>query len=165
MSVTEVYKELGRLGVGEYNVIISSNIPLRLDGQPRSDQGSIRDPGVAVYFKLKGKDTVLACDKWAHVEDNIWSIAKHIEAMRGQARWGVGNLEKQFAGYTAIMSGREIRPWWEVLQVGETTGVNIVTDSFRSLAKKYHPDNGGSSEQMAELNEAFATFKKERGLA
>jgi hypothetical protein len=55
-----------------------------------------------VYFKLHGKDRVLACDKWDRVADNIAAIAAHIDAIRRQDRYGVGTIDQAFAGYSAL---------------------------------------------------------------
>lgn len=73
------------------------------------------DRGAAVYFEMKGKPVSLACDKWNRVEDNIWAIAKHIEALRGQQRWGVGSIEQAFRGYTALPAIGEssASEWWK----------------------------------------------------
>jgi hypothetical protein len=80
-------------------------------GEPGSPQGRIaaqraaaaaNDPGIAVYFTLGKKRVVLACDKWAAPQENIYAIAKHVEALRGQDRWGVGSIEQAFAGYMAL---------------------------------------------------------------
>src|SRR5688572_15127818 len=60
--VSEIYRELRLIGVGESNVVISTNIKLRLDGLPAGGQAMPADSGVAVYFQLKGKPCVLACD-------------------------------------------------------------------------------------------------------
>jgi hypothetical protein len=46
------------------------------------------DSGVAVYFEVKGKQRVFACDRWNQVRDNIRAIQKTIEALRGIERWG-----------------------------------------------------------------------------
>src|SRR3546814_9453399 len=78
--------ELTRLGAR--GIILSSNLERTLSGAPRSGQADPADPGVAVYFTLKGKDTVLACDRWYRAADNMVAIAKHIEAIRGMDRWG-----------------------------------------------------------------------------
>jgi hypothetical protein len=56
--------EFGRLGVRDRDILISTNVETRRDGMPRSDRPAPSDPSVAVYFKLKEKDRVLACDRW-----------------------------------------------------------------------------------------------------
>lgn len=72
------------------NLVISSNIPLNKNGEPRADylKKQIPDKGVAVYFTRNKQQVVLACDRWDNVEDNIWAIACSIEAMRSLERWG-----------------------------------------------------------------------------
>src|SRR4051794_28270933 len=56
--------ELDRLG--GTNATLSTNVSLRLDGRPRSDQAPA-DPGAAIYFAFKGRATVLACDTYLDV--------------------------------------------------------------------------------------------------
>lgn len=143
--------ELDRLGARE--VILSSNLELRLDGAPRSGQSDPADPGAACYFKLKGRDTVLACDKWDRTADNIAAIAKHIEALRGMNRWGVGTLDQAFAGYQALPAPEQ---WWQVLGVGAQATRAEVEAAFRRLAPAAHPDTGGSNAAMTRLNSARA---------
>lgn len=66
-----VIDELRKMKVWDWEVVISTNIPLRRDGLPYSNQKEPSDPGVAVYFKVNKKPTVLACDKWNTVGDNL----------------------------------------------------------------------------------------------
>jgi len=133
------------------SVILSTNVELRLDGMPRSDRSPPADPGVALYFRLNGRDTVLACDKWDRVADNIVAIAKHIEALRGQDRWGVGTLEQAFAGYQALPAPEQ---WWQVLGVSEHATADQINAAWRDQARTAHPDHGGSDAAMARLNSA-----------
>src|ERR1700690_2417308 len=75
-AVGRIIAELGRMGVPDWNVIISTNVPLRLDGMPRSDQEP-RDPGAAVYWKKKDADVMrcMAIDRYQRVADNLAAIA------------------------------------------------------------------------------------------
>ena len=133
------------------NVILSTNIELRLDGRPRGGTAEPIDHGAALYFKLKGKDTVLACDRWDRVADNVVAIAKHIEALRGMDRWGVGTLEQAFAGYQALPAPEQ---WWQVLRVRAQATRPEIESAYRALARTAHPDTGGSDAAMARLNAA-----------
>lgn len=149
--------ELDRLGARDE--ILSTNLQLRLDGWPKSGQAAPADPGAAVYFALAGKTTVLACDKWNRVEDNIAAIAKHIEALRGIERWGVGSLEQAFTGYAALAAPT---PWWQVLGMpgatcdGNSWSEQDVRAHWRARAAKDHPDKpGGSHDAMAAVNAAL----------
>ncbi len=165
-ATEEVLAQLKMLGVGNWNVVISTNLALRNDGLPRSDQKTPADPGVAIYFKLKDRPTVLACDKWGKVEENIWAIAKHIDAMRGQNRWGVGNVEKAFAGYAALPAPGEstAATWYNVLGVQEACTFEYAQERYREEARACHPDaRGGSHESMVRLNTAWDMARKHFG--
>jgi len=72
----EVIRELRLLGA-KY-VVISTNIPTRLDGLPYANFRAPEDPAVAVYFDYQKEAHVFACDKWDKVEDNLHAIGKSI---------------------------------------------------------------------------------------
>ena len=143
--------ELDKLGA-RYTVL-STNVELRLDGEPRSGQPEPGDSGTAVYFRLGGKSIALACDKWNRVADNIAALAKHIEAMRGMDRWGVGTAQQAFAGYEALPAPD---PWWQTLGLtGPTRSESEIKDAYRKASSNAHPDRpGGSHDRMAAVNTA-----------
>lgn len=139
-------------------LVVSSNLALRRDGLPRSGQGEPADCGIAVYFRINQKPYVVSCDRWDRVADNIAAIAAHLDAMRGQDRWGCGTLEQAFAGYKALPAQQETKPWWQVLGFVscEPPSFNHAKSAYRLLAAKYHPDTpGGDLEKMKALNEAY----------
>jgi len=159
--------ELRLLGARADKIIISSNVPLRVDGLPRSGQAQPTDPGVAVYFPLKLRQVVLACDKWARVEDNLYAVAMHIGALRAQERYGVGSVDQAFAGYAALPPVSP-KPWWEVLGLSEAATEEQVKGAFRKLALAAHPDQGGSADQLEALTRArheFYQARASRGVA
>lgn len=137
--------------LGAVNPVLSTNVELRIDGQPRSDRRDPDDPGVAVYFTLNRKPTTLACDRWDRVADNIIALAKHIEALRGIGRWGVGTADQVFAGYQALPAPEQ---WWQVLGVAATASIAEIDAAWRKLAPHAHPDRDGSDAAMARLNVA-----------
>lgn len=159
----QVMEELFRLGARD--VIISSNLRLRGDGTPLGNQSQPADPSVAVYFNLKGKPHVMACGKWNRAQDNLWAIAKHIEALRGQERWGVGSIERAFAGYTAIPERTGGLSWWDVLGVPINAGEQQIKDAYRAKAKTLHPDSGSApdADAMVKLNEAYRMATSQKG--
>lgn len=151
--------ELTRLGAK--GVIVSTNRERRVNGMISAARSEPMDPGVAVYFKLKGRDTVLACDTWYRVADNVNAIAKHIEAIRGMDRWGVGTVEQVFTGYQALPAPEQ---WWEVLGVSPVATMADIDAAWRSKANAAHPDKpGGSDAAMARLNWARDEGKRARG--
>lgn len=159
--------ELGRLGAR--HIVVSTNVELRLDGLPRGGQRAPDDPGAAVYFNLDGAPHCLPCDRWDRVEDNLAAIAKHIEATRGQLRWGVGDVRTAFAGFKALPAKGETTvgaggpPWWQLLGVSESAELGEIEGAFRDLAKKHHPDRGGDAGAMAAINRAREQARLARG--
>lgn len=160
-ATLRLQRELDRLGASV--PAISSNVELRLDGMPRSDRRAPADPGVAVYFNLKGRPRCLACDRWSTVADNIAAVAAHVEAIRAVDRYGVGNMEQAFAGYTALQPAAF--EWWIILGVSREASEAEIDAAFKALARKHHPDLGGDPLEMARLNQARDSARQERGAA
>lgn len=163
----KLLQELRRLCALE--VVISTNVALKRDGMPYANQQqAIDDPGVAIYFNLFGTPTVLACDRWLTVGDNMYAIALHIDSLRGQDRWGVGSLAQAFAGYAALPPATPMGPpkreWFEVLGVHPHFSTDDVKSAYRKKATAAHPDCGGSHDAMSAVNVAYDEFKRERGL-
>lgn len=161
-------KEINRLNgrywdYAEESLIVSTNLRLRQDGFPRSDQGEPADPGAAVFFTLRipiaGKwherPLVMSCDKWTRVAWNLYAIAKDIEAQRARARWGCGSIQQAFQGYTAIPEKCGGDSWWVVLGIPSTATKEEVECAYKKLAKTAHPDMGGTTEAWARLQEAY----------
>lgn len=146
--------ELRRLNARQ--ITVSTNLQTRVtDGRPRSGQGEPRDPGVAIYFMLKGEPRVFACDKWDRVADNLYAIAKTIESLRGIDRWGVGETQQAFRGYAALPETAGGRPWWDVLGLtGPTKDEATIQRAFKIRAKECHPDHGGDPGDWAALCDA-----------
>lgn len=137
--------------------VISSNMRLRLDGLPYSNQRQPEDTGAAVYFRYNDKPVVFACDQWRTVEENLWAIAKHLEALRGQERWGVGNLEQAFTGYVALPAPEQ---WWQVLGVSPEATPDEVRAAYRELARQTHPDRGGDHDKFVRVQAAYERAEK-----
>lgn len=156
-SLNLLETELRRLGGTD--LVISTNLQPRLDGRPYADPRSVADPGVALYFRLRGAPRVLACDRWSSVGANVAAIAKHIEALRGQERWGVGSLEQAFAGYAALPA--PACDWRAVLGLTDGATLRQVHDRYRELAKSVHPDVGGDVSQLQRLNAAWEVAQSE----
>lgn len=148
------------------NVILSTNIPLRKDGLPYSGLSPPKDRGVAVYFRMKaGMPRSLACDKWIRIEDNIHALYLTVNAMRSLDRWGASDmLERVFTGFMALPAPTDGSgsPWWEVLGLSRGASETEIDGKYKELAKKWHPDAGGSAAKMANLNRAVNEARSER---
>lgn len=157
-------QELERLGARDE--ILSTNVPLRLDGAPRGDfRDVIDDPGVAVYFTLGKRTMVMARDEFSHVSNNLRSLALAIEYLRGMRRHGgAAMMERAFAGFAALNAPVHVRSCWEVLGLaaGSSTATAIKL-AYQQLARRHHPDAGGTDAQMAEINAARDQALREVG--
>lgn len=164
-AIDRLSTELGRLGVRDGGWLISSNVKTRRDGLPYSDQRAPDDPGVAVYFTLRGADRVLACDAWARVADNLAAVAAHIEAIRAIDRYGVGTIDQAFAGYDALPP--KGATWRTTLGFAADQIVTLdeVDAAFRARAREAHPDaENGSHDAMSSLTAARLEARQELGV-
>ncbi|MGZ6370437.1 MAG: J domain-containing protein, partial [Bdellovibrionota bacterium] len=156
--------ELTRMGASY--PVISTNQPLKRDGMPSAARAYIMDPGVAVYFLWKGKQRVLACDKWEKIEENLHAVELAVQAMRGLDRWGVSQiLDRVFEGFTALPPpAPKKQTWWEVLGfAGSSVSLAQAETNYRTLIRSAHPDAGGSHEAAQKLNAAIAEARCVKG--
>lgn len=167
-ALRRLQEALGRMGVSDWNTIISTNVELRRDGLPYSGQKEPQDPGAAVYWRDSSQDgwprRCMAIDLYDRVADNLAAIAATLEYLRGIERHGgAAILDRAFTGFTALehSPGRQQRTWRDVLGVEPGDQLSEVKAKYRRLACVMHPDKGGSDEAMAELNEAMAQAVKE----
>jgi hypothetical protein len=165
----QLMHSLSLLGAG--GVILSSNIRLRNDGLPYSNQPRLDDPGVAVYFKRKGKEQVIACDTWDLIKDNYRAVWMAVEAMRSIERCGASELlDRAFTGFAALPPPpTALATDWRS-ELGLSFHPNPtredVESAFRRLAKERHPDVvGGSAEAFRALVAAYQTALREIGEA
>jgi hypothetical protein len=127
------------------NVVMSSNVTL----------GSERplDPGVAVYFTWEQLQVCIPVDRYDNVAGNLQAIHHIIEARRVELRHGTLALVRaSFAGFKALPAPKS---WREVLGITDRViDKDTIERVFRERARVAHPDTGGSTAAMTELNEA-----------
>ncbi|HKI74985.1 MAG TPA: hypothetical protein VJ998_10090 [Pseudomonadales bacterium] len=157
----EIRRLVGHWIYRREDVIVSTNLRLRQDGEPYAAQRQPEDRGVAVYFQYKDRPMVFACDRWDQIHDNMHAIAKTIEALRGIERWGASDmLERAFTGFIAL-EHIPTAPWEKVLQLGERNGESNgdwlakAERQYRILRKDAHPDHGGSTQALQMMQEAI----------
>lgn len=159
-GVDRVRSELRRFGVRESTVVISTDLSLRQDGLPYSQQATSKlDPGVAVYWMDGKRRRCMAIDRYNRIEDNMAAIAATLDGMRAIERHGGAEiLERAFTSFVALAAPEQ---WFQVLNVSATAGRQTITDAHRRLAMQHHPDRpGGSAQEMARINTA-----RDEGLA
>lgn len=170
-ALQRVQAEVGRMG--GTGLRIDTDLRVRKDGLPYSDQRQPDDPGAVVSFRLPGdKPVVLPCDRYTKVEQNLAAIAATLEAKRAIERHGVSTLAREFEGYLLLGDGSGTTPGpqggvaitlplqpHEVLGVHPEAPVEVAEAAYRALAKKHHPDRGGDPEQMSSLNDAISRIR------
>ena len=177
-----VLQELTRMGLQRDDVVISTNLPLRLDGEPRGDAREPADPGVAIYWQEStGARRVMAIDIYTLLAPHnvrCWRAViapRTLDAMRAIERHGgqPGHRSKRRAvrtGFTALPApggSASTRSWREVLGFDNHHGqisAELLRERFRSRASSAHPDKGGTDAEMSELNIAYERAKEELGL-
>jgi hypothetical protein len=157
-GLERVLYELERLGVARDDCVISTNLRLRLDGLPRSDQAEPAEPGAAVYWRgeRRGAGTAaakcMAIDIYDRVADNLGAIAATLEAIRAIERHGGGAiLDRVFQGFTALPAPEQ---WFQVLGVSSHANAHQIREAWQRLAAEHHPDRGGDTHHMARINSA-----------
>lgn len=160
--------ELDRMGIPDYQVILSTDIPLRKDGFQRSDYEPA-NPGAAVYWRDRNEQRVMAIDLYDRVADNIAALAATIEAMRAIERHGGAViLDRAFSGFAALpapVSGQ--KPWRDVLGVEpDETLPRAIEEAYKRKRFAAHPDReGGSHEAFLAVQAAYEQAARELGFA
>ena len=159
-AVSRIRAELDRMGLRDDDIVISSNLRLRLDGLPRSDQREPDDSGAAVYWIDKsGATRCMAIDRYRRVADNLAAIAATLDAMRAIERHGGAEiLNRAFTGFAALEHQGE--NWWDVLEVRRDASREAIDANYRRLRSQHHPDKGGDSEQFQRVQRAYEQATK-----
>jgi len=159
-GVARVLAELDRMGYTRDDIVISTNVELRLDGLPRSDRRDPADPGSAVYWRTRrGEHKVMAIDLYDKVADNLAAVAATLEAMRAIERHGgAAILERAFTGFAALPAPTG-RDWWTVLGVSQHATRDEIDTAWKLQRSRHHPDknpgDAGAAARFAEVNEAY----------
>lgn len=149
--------------MGATDLVIETAKPHKKDGTPYASATEPEDPGAVVRWRMHGHDYVIACDHWTKVKDNLRAIGLTLEAMRGVDRWAAVTTEQAFQGLESLPPptaasrstavAHELEPH-EVLGVAPDAQAPVVRAAFRALARKAHPDHGGSERELGRLLDA-----------
>ena len=140
-GVARVRDELTRMCISDDDLVVSTNVALRLDGWPRSDQREPEDPGAAVYWTSKGATRCMAIDRYDG---------------------GAEILDRAFTGFTALPP--PAHPWHVVLGVQPHTPTAEVRAAYMRRRSSTHPDNKGDPDAFVDVMAAWSTFCAERGV-
>lgn len=143
--------------------VLSSNIDLN----PLTENTGKRpaDPGVAVWFVWDGMQVCIPVDRYDAPAANLQAIHHIIEARRVELRHGTLALVRAtFTGFQALPAPKG-KHWRDILELGDVAVVSRthIETAYKALSRERHPDAGGSTEAMAELNNARDTALREIG--
>lgn len=139
--------------------ILSSNVELGVNGQPRSGRPEPLDPGAAVYFQVAGSPIVLACDAYTEVAQNVAAIAAHIDAMRRMERYKVASMSQMFTGFLALPAPMVVDDWR--CELSDPKSLAEAEAAYQRCMKRAHPDlPGGSHAAASKLNAAIARARE-----
>jgi hypothetical protein len=148
---------------------------LRQDGQLRADAR----PGNAVVFSFlngKGERLAFPCDTFAWWQDNLYAIARALEALRMVERYGV-SASSQYAGFKALpaQTAPTMTASAAALLIASITDVhplNVEQDAelaktaVRSAIFRTHPDrNGGDGSQFERVDAARKVLSSHHGVS
>lgn len=164
-AVGRLLAELRRMGVSDNELVVSTNLELRLDGMPRSNQREPVDPGVAVYWRDGKEMRCMAIDRYDSVADNLAAVAATLDAMRAIERHGGAEiLDRAYMGFAQLpppMTGAE--PWYSVLGVPHDAPRAVVEKAYQRMRSDNHPDRGGDASQFDRVQKAWEQYLAERG--
>jgi len=160
-QVNELRHELRLLGAK--SVVLTTNIPLRKDGLPYSNY-RIEDPGVAVYFLLKGVEQCMPCDRWNKIQDNLRALVKTITALRGIERWGAKDMvNAAFRGFVALPDSSSVMST-SPQYFSECLDSGHARECYLRLCKELHPDTGADAREFVEMKRQYDLFKESLGV-
>lgn len=141
---------------GASDITITSNVKSDIAGTSTLVG---QDPGVAVWFTKNKRQMCFCCDLYIDVMSNIRAIGLSIAALRDLERYNAQMFEQMMNvnnfdalpaqagdGVTMYFSGCRSR--------------SEVDAKWRDLAKVHHPDVGGDSDLMAEINRQYENAKQ-----
>ena len=153
--LSEIISELSRFGAESAE--LSADWSLGVSGKPLVD---LRRGGpVVLRYYRDGQDFEIPICEYDSLLDNLWALAKVIEALRTMERHGGDAVTRMAESGFAALPAPD-REWWDVLGVKPDDDPIIVHAHYKVMAKATHPDVGGSEEAMAELNSAYDKFKE-----
>ena len=91
-------------------------------------------------------------DRQGRGRERVGPVASPIEAVGPDGTCG------SLAAGDPAGTFRLVTDHYEVLQVARSAEPEVIRAAFRALARKYHPDSGGSVNTMKAINEAWAVL-------
>lgn len=159
----------------EYEHLRGQHLVLEIDVEERDirNDGTLRanarpsTPAVRVAFESKHGPITMATDRFWGWNDNVYAIAKSLEALRMVDRYGVTKRGEQYTGWKAIGSGvtalgaRPAMSFAEAVdvvagfaEVPPLTAAADIAAALRIARAKTHPDRLGDRSAWDHVEQA-----------
>jgi hypothetical protein len=136
------------------------------------EQGNLLDDGdvkAKIVFDRSGKRYIFECDNYTNKKDNLRAAQLAISYLyRALESYGVLQesstydmiLDNFLLGFEATPDDDVLKlpsstEWYEILGVKKDAKTYEIKNAYKAMAKIYHPDNGGSTEQFVRLKNAL----------
>jgi hypothetical protein len=145
---------------GARDIVISTNVPAKLDGTPYARMAEPKDPGVAVYWTDRDREPrVIAIDCWRTVRENMRAVGMAIASLRTFERTGAKEVQRRaYTGFARLPAGGD---HWATLGLARGSSVEQIMGRYRDLAREHHPDRGGSAQRFDEISKAMQAAIRE----
>lgn len=168
-------RELRMLGAKNIELLVA--IPaeqFRLDGYPRATARA-EHPGIILSFDTPNLGHLsYPCDSFDRWEDNLYGVAKSLEALRMVDRYGVTKRGEQYRGFLALEATAmpstpfthepdSILGWLMRIPGVETAAGDHIATVLRRAQRATHPDHGGDPEEFRLVTLA-ETYLREAGV-
>lgn len=115
---------------------------------------------VTIDYDIKGQRKHVEMAKHPYYYQNIRVLYFALKAARENQMRGLDDVMEQIYGLLSAPAAR--RNPFEVLGVREDAPEEVITASYKALAKRYHPDSGSEPDSalMVAINEAYEAVKR-----
>ena len=142
---------------GFSDVALSTDVLVQ--GARYATEKMAHDHAAAVAFTFQGRPYHVGQDAWMQPRHNVWSLALMAEGLRQTVRHAGDSLfERMISGFAALPAPSRattaITAPHQLLGVAADAPREVVEAAYRALARRAHPDQGGSTAQMAALTAA-----------
>lgn len=121
---------------------------------------SLPDRTVKLTYIKNGKTVVLEMDKQNRAIDNLRVLYLAVEAMRLNEKRMLNEVIE--SAYLQLAGPEKQQDPYETLQIMRDAPIEVAEAAYKARARLAHPDNGGSAEQMKQLNEAINAIRKQQ---
>lgn len=123
---------------------------------PRDGRG-VSGPARLIFY-VNDQPQELTCARFYGYRTNLRALYLILEALRLAQERGIMK-ELARAAIAMLPAGERGRMPHEVLGIAPDAPLEVAEAAYRVLARKRHPDTGGTEQQMKELNAAIEALR------